>query len=280
MEHDSGRRDNRIRLGSCECIVFDDGKFADREPIRALFGNAPREPLLAVLERYRHGECDHVDLHRLCAVLYTGSHVALLDTGAGPSGGELLSRLKRAHIGREDIDTVIISHRHPGHVGGLLLPAGEMSFPNASVVDATSVRGNTRICDGVSLIPAPGHTPDHIVAVLGTGSEKMLFLGDAFLHPIHFEYPEWGPAIDSDPAAAAETRRSIIELAMETNAVLLSTHFPTPGSCFLPRNSKRCLWEPWQKSRRGAFLKFCYGGMHLTPVHATSGVLGLVHAHA
>jgi glyoxylase-like metal-dependent hydrolase (beta-lactamase superfamily II) len=251
MTSERNRKGKRIRLGSCECVVVDDGTFASREPMRELFGDAPRSQLLEVLERYRQADNGHPSMHRLCVVVYTGSHVALLDTGAGPSAGKLLDGFEAEQIGREDIDMVILSHRHPGHTGGLVLPDGDASFPNARIVETGDISEKTDLCDGITLLPAPGHAPEHVVALLGTGQERMLFLGDTFLHPIHFEYPEWSPTIDSDPGAAAETRRRLIELAIETEAVLLPGHFPSPGACVVAGVTKRYRWEPWGKSRSG-----------------------------
>ena len=70
-------------------------------------------------------------------VLYldTGSHQVLIDTGAGKTGqgtvGQLVTNLETGGVRAEDIDTVIITHAHPDHVGGLTTKAGKLNFPNA-----------------------------------------------------------------------------------------------------------------------------------------------------
>jgi glyoxylase-like metal-dependent hydrolase (beta-lactamase superfamily II) len=61
----------------------------------------------------------------------------LVDTGAGamaPTTGKLLSNLQTAGIAPEDIDTVILTHGHPDHIGGVLDEAGQPAFPEARYV--------------------------------------------------------------------------------------------------------------------------------------------------
>jgi len=54
-------------------------------------------------------------------VVTTGEHQVLVETGAdglGPNAGKLLQNLQAEGIAPEDIDTVIITHGHPDHIGG------------------------------------------------------------------------------------------------------------------------------------------------------------------
>jgi glyoxylase-like metal-dependent hydrolase (beta-lactamase superfamily II) len=53
--------------------------------------------------------------------LFGGQHRILVDTGANsltPNTGKLLPNLKAEGIVPEDIDTVILTHGHPDHIGG------------------------------------------------------------------------------------------------------------------------------------------------------------------
>lgn len=69
-------------------------------------------------------------------LINTGTHLVLVDTGAGnlfgPTTGKLLASLKNAGYKPEQVDAVLITHMHADHVGGLMVD-GKMAFPNANV---------------------------------------------------------------------------------------------------------------------------------------------------
>lgn len=67
----------------------------------------------------------------------TGRQRVLVDTGAGgmaPTTGNLIPNLQAEGIAPEEIDTVILTHGHPDHIGGTIDDDGQPAFPNARYV--------------------------------------------------------------------------------------------------------------------------------------------------
>jgi glyoxylase-like metal-dependent hydrolase (beta-lactamase superfamily II) len=121
----------RFKLGSFELISVSDGVLT--VPAAVFAGNASPEQLQAVLQSSFESETLTPD----CNVLYvnTGQNKILIDTGSGSgmgaTAGKLLENLQAAQITPAEIDTVILTHAHGDHVGGLLDAAGAPVFANA-----------------------------------------------------------------------------------------------------------------------------------------------------
>src|SRR5574338_372504 len=68
----------------------------------------------------------------------TGEKRVLIDSGMGQSDpndpGHLLDQLREENITPESIDTVVITHYHQDHIGGLLDQAGNATFPKARLI--------------------------------------------------------------------------------------------------------------------------------------------------
>jgi glyoxylase-like metal-dependent hydrolase (beta-lactamase superfamily II) len=69
-------------------------------------------------------------------LINTGSHLILVDTGAGelfgPLSGLLLSNLTAAGYRADQVDIILLTHIHGDHSGGLSVQ-GKRQFPNATV---------------------------------------------------------------------------------------------------------------------------------------------------
>jgi glyoxylase-like metal-dependent hydrolase (beta-lactamase superfamily II) len=98
--------------------------------------NAEPAALHRALDRRRLPE-DNVLSPYTCLLIETSRHVILVDTGAGESStttGAIRARLEVAGIHPKDVDTVIITHAHPDHIGGATALSGRPAFPNARYV--------------------------------------------------------------------------------------------------------------------------------------------------
>jgi glyoxylase-like metal-dependent hydrolase (beta-lactamase superfamily II) len=124
----------RFRVGQIEATVLSDGVIGG--PPRIYADDAPEAVLEDVLRR-AFLPADHLTLQLNTLLLEIGGRRILLEAGAGstmgPNGGRLFDNLAAIGLTAGDIDTVVVSHTHPDHVGNLRTPEGRKAFPNAVV---------------------------------------------------------------------------------------------------------------------------------------------------
>jgi glyoxylase-like metal-dependent hydrolase (beta-lactamase superfamily II) len=126
----------RFSIGDIEATVISDGglSFQPIQPVWAPEGK--KEDIEAMLSAV-FLPADRLSLAVNVLAMRIGDGVVLVDTGAaglfGPSLGKMKENLAAAGIDPGKVTTVILSHAHGDHFGGLLDPAGKPAYPNAAI---------------------------------------------------------------------------------------------------------------------------------------------------
>lgn len=120
-------------IGRFRAAILSDG-LLNFPPFPTYAANAdPQEVERAMVERFWSPGSLAVYFN----VIYidTGAHKVLIDTGAGKELGAGLAKLtQNLHsigVQPQEIDTVIVSHAHPDHIGGIVASNDQLTFANA-----------------------------------------------------------------------------------------------------------------------------------------------------
>jgi glyoxylase-like metal-dependent hydrolase (beta-lactamase superfamily II) len=180
-------------------------------------------------------------------------------------GTGFLERLAGAGVDPADVDIVFCTHLHVDHVGWNTRPEDGRwapTFPNARYLigrdeladwmarrDAGSapaihiaalqdsvlpvveaglvdlVKDGHDLAEGLTLVPLPGHTANHMGLRINRRDARAVFCGDALHSPVQILDPGISTSSCADPEVAATTRRGLLEDAAETNRLVVPAHF-------------------------------------------------------
>ncbi|MFT4040048.1 MAG: MBL fold metallo-hydrolase [Thermomicrobiales bacterium] len=150
--------------------------------------------------------------------------------------GELVSRFPNARhvMGRADWEGNPMREDPASHIHRLSVIDGEGRL---ELIDAA-----TEIAPGVTVLPAPGESPGHVVVRIETGAAPVWVLGDLIHHGVEVAQPEWNPPhADHDPLMA--TRARLYPRLVEEEARALYAHEPFPSWGRITPDGEGFRWE-------------------------------------
>ncbi|MGX9941892.1 MBL fold metallo-hydrolase [Bradyrhizobium denitrificans] len=172
-----------------------------------------------------------------------------------------LQTLSAAGFPPESIDMVICTHLHVDHVGwntrlvdGQWVPTfakaryvfgrteyqhwrdhSEAADETATFADSVQpivaagradlVASDAAICDEITLIPTPGHSPGHVSLHIRSDGAEALLTGDVAHHPCQMAHLDWSSTVDSDPAQGIATRQALFSRFADTATLVIGGHF-------------------------------------------------------
>lgn len=248
----SGAPFTRITLGGFDVTTLLAGSRAVPEPQKIFGTNVPAEEFNAV-SAANHLPIDQAQFFFTPTVINTGSELVLFDTGL--SGEGTSAALVAAGYTPEQIDVVVITHMHGDHIGGLMT-GGKPTFANARYVtgetefDAwgeagndgfegkvrplaeqmTFLKGGGSVASGITAIEAFGHTPGHMAYMVESDGKQLVIAADFANHYVwSLGYPDWEVKFDMDKAAAAKSRRQMLDMMAADKLPFVGYHMPWPA---------------------------------------------------
>ncbi|MSQ41516.1 MAG: MBL fold metallo-hydrolase [Dehalococcoidia bacterium] len=100
------------------------------------------------------------------------------------------------------------------------------------------VDGELDITGEVKFVPAPGHTEGHGTVLIHSGRESAIYVGDLAQHRVQLERTVWVSSFDLLPLLSMETKKQLVDRAIEQRSLLIMTHSPYPGVLRPTRNER------------------------------------------
>ena len=174
---------------------------------------------------------------------------------AGLRAGNISAELSTKGIDTENVKTILLTHLHGDHYGGLVNAEGKAAFPNAevyvskpeydywvnelkndSVISALKLYKvnhfafGDEVVAGVRAIDTSGHTPGHVSFLAESDGERILIAGDIMhFQTIQLPHPEVAVKYDVDPVKAVQSRKFLLDYAAWKKIPVAGMHIMMPG---------------------------------------------------
>jgi len=245
-------RFNRVGLGGFEVTTILAGTMPRPDP-HSIFGLNVDDAAFSAASEAARIPTDVAQFFFTPTVVNTGNALILFDTGLNAEG--TTAALAEAGYSPDQVDVVVITHMHGDHIGGLM-NGDAPTFPNARYVtgakefDAWGAMENegfeskvrplaeqmemledgASVAPGITAMAAFGHTPGHMTYMLESDGKQLLVAADFANHYVwSLGHPDWEVSFDMDKAAAAATRRRILEMLAAEEMPFIGYHMPWPG---------------------------------------------------
>lgn len=190
----------------------------------------------------------------------TGKEVILIDTGVpmetpdfpekpgqmmytGKKVNDFVKALEKVGYKPEDVDKIIVTHKHPDHTGELRLFSNAKIYISEIEADAMKLTGDNivrvnfddgkyknfemsqKISENIVMLPAYGHTKGNSIAVAEVDGLYYMFHGDV-TYTDEALRKNMLSVVFEDIELAKETLNKVREFVKENDTVYLSTHTP------------------------------------------------------
>ena len=158
-------------------------------------------------------------------VVHTHLHADHIGWNLRYSGGMPAPNFRRARyiIPKDDYDYFTqpeILEQNP-HVQQQIMPLRRLRLQQI-------VEGEHTVTEGITTMPAAGHTPGHQVVLVNSGGQRAMLVGDLIHNIAQVSEPSWCAGVDIDKAQSYANRAMLLDKAESEDWVIAAGHFP-PG---------------------------------------------------